>query len=254
LVTDGDGAGSLTLTYSGTSADAFRLPGVALLAGDGGSVWVLSTEPGWLEPGDRQPGEEAGREGLRLLAPDGGFTQVDLPAPARDIMMLAVGAGDHLWATVCEGGSEGGGWGMPACPGGWRLMRWEERWLPVAYPGVDVWGLGAAPDGGFWAILADTTVPVEHGVLAHYREGSWTTFPELSVADVQLSGLGGYAVTPAGSACRIDDAGPTLICVDPTLQISRTPVGVTGNVAADGEGAVWVWDHRGLVRAPITVP
>jgi hypothetical protein len=253
LVTDGDGAGSLTLTYLPTSDYAARPPAVALLAGDAGSVWVLSTEPGWLEPGDRQPSEEASLEGLRLLAPEGGFTQVDLPAPARDIMLLAAGAGDHLWATVCEGGTQGGGWGMPACPRGWQLKRWEAGWRLVAYPAADVRGLGAAPDGGFWAILADTTVPVEHGVLAHYREGSWTTFPELSNADDTLADPA-YAVTPAGSACRIDDSGPTLICVDPTLQISRTPVGVIGNVAAAADGAVWVWDNQGLARVPITMP
>jgi hypothetical protein len=253
LITDGEGAGSLTLTYTGTSGEAARLPAVALLAGDDGAVWVLSTAPGWLEPGNRAPGEEAEWEGLRLLAPDGGFTQVDLPAPARDIMLLAAGAGDHLWATVCEGGTVPGGWGLPQCPGGWRLMHREAGWMQVAYPGADVRGLGAAPDGGFWAILADRTGKVEHGVLAHYHEGSWTKFPELcSVGDTLDDPE--YAVTPAGSVCRIDDAGPTLICVDPTLQISRTPVGVTGKVAAAADGAVWVWGHQGVARVPITVP
>jgi hypothetical protein len=253
LVTDAEGAGSLTLTYTPTTREASRLPAVALLAGDDGAVWVLSTAPGWLEPGDRAPGQEAEWEGLRLLAPDGGFTQVDLPAPARVIMLLAAGAGDHLWATFCEGGTEPGGWGIPSCPGGWRLMHREAEWMQVAYPGADVRGLGAAPDGGFWAILANTTGHFEHGVLAHYREGSWTTFPELSNTDDTLADPE-YAVTPAGSVCRIDDSGPTLICVDPTLQISRTPVGVTGNVAAAADGTLWVWDHQGLARVPITVP
>jgi hypothetical protein len=254
LVTDGDGAGSLTLTYLPTSDYAARLPAVALLAGDAGSVWVLSTEPGWLEPGDRQPSEEASLEGLRLLAPEGGSTQVDLPAPARDIMLLAVGAGDHLWATVCEGGTEPDGWGIPTCPGGWRLMHWEAEWMLVAYPGADLRGRGATPDGGFWAVLADATGQFDHGVLAHYREGSWTTLPELANADDSNFDPDEYAVTPAGSVCRIDAERPTLICVDPTLQISRTPVGVTGKVAAAADGAVWVWDNQGLMRVPITVP
>jgi hypothetical protein len=254
LVTDGDGAGSLTLTYPGAPAPASGLPGAALLAGDDGAVWVLSTVPGWLEPGDREPGEGSGWEGLRLLAPDGGFTQVALPAPARDIMLLAAGEGDHLWATVCEGGTEGGGWGLPTCPGGWRLMHREAGWMQVAYPRADVRGIGAAPDGSFWAILAEETGQFDHGVLAHYRDGRWTTFPELTTAGDALDGPDGYAVTPAGSVCRIDGEGPTLVCVDPTLQISRTPVGVTGQVAAAADGAVWVWDYARLMRVPIPVP
>jgi hypothetical protein len=254
LVTDGDGAGSLTLTYAPASAPASRTPGVALLGGDDADVWLLSTAPGWLEPGDREPGEESEWEGLRLLAPDGGLAQVDLPAPARNIMLLAVGAGDHLWATVCEGGTEPGGWGIPSCPRGWRLMHREAGWMPVPYPGIDVWGLGAAPDGGFWAILTDSTGQFDHGILAHYREGSWTTFPELASPDDTVDDPDEYAVTPAGSVCRIDGEGPTLICVDPSLQIARFPVGVTGSVAVAADGGVWVWDHHGLMRVPITVP
>jgi hypothetical protein len=254
LVTDGDGAGSLTFTYSGTPAVASRLPGVALLAGDDGAVWVLATAPGWLEPGDRVPGEQAQWEGLRLLDLDSGLAPVDLPAAARDIMLLAAGTGEHLWATVCEGGTERGAWDYPTCPGGWRLMHREAGWMQVAYPGADLRGLGAAPDGGFWATLADATGQLDHGVLAHYRDGSWTTFPELINADDHFDGPDGYRVTPDGSACRIDAEGPTLICVDLSLQVSRTPVGVPGNVAAAADGSVWVWDHQGLMRVPITVP
>ncbi len=116
LVTDGDGAGSLTLTYSPTSEHSSLLPGVALLASDDGAVWMLATETGWLEPGDHEPGEAAQWEGMRLLAREGGLAQVDLPAPARDITLLAVEAGDHLWATVCEGGTNRVA-GFPHAPG-----------------------------------------------------------------------------------------------------------------------------------------
>ncbi len=252
LVTDADGAGRLTLTYAQAPTGASHPPGVALLAGDDGGVWMLATEPGWLEPGDRQPGEQARWEGLRLLARDGGLALVDLPAPARDTL-LAVGAGDHLWATVCEGGTEPGTWGIPTCPGGWRLMHREAGWTHVPYPGADVRGLGAAPDGGFWAILAHSIGQFDRGDLAHYREGSWTTFPELTNADGTTDDPE-YAVTPAGSVCRIDGEGPTLVCVDPSPRISRTPVGVTGHVAAAADGTLWVWDHQGLARVPITVP
>lgn len=260
LITDGDGAGSLTLTYSGQPTDGLKPPGVGLLAGGDGGVWVLTTEPGWLEPEGRTPGAEADSDGLRLLAPDGRSTQVDLPAPARDIMMLVTGAGDHLWASICEAGSEPGGWGLPTCPGGWRLVHrhagWLHRdagWTPVPYPGADVRALGASPDGGLWAILADSIGQFDHGVLAHYREGSWTAIPQLTEAGTTVDDPD-YAVTPAGSVCRIDGEGPTLICADPSLRLSRTPIGVTGNVVVAADGSAWVWDGQGLIRVPITVP
>jgi hypothetical protein len=132
-------------------------------------------------------------------------------------------------------------------------MRWEAGWKPVAYPGADVTGLGVAPDGGFWGILAEATGQFEQGVLAHYREGSWTTFPELANAQDDHD-RNDYTVTPAGSVCRTDDEGPTLICVDPALRLSRTPVGVAGNVAVTADGTVWVDGGGWLARTPITVP
>ncbi len=126
--------------------------------------------------------------------------------------------------------------------------------MPAPYPGADVRGLGAAPDGGFWAILAPEAGQLDHGVLAHYRQGSWTTFPELTIAGDSFYDGGDYSLTPAGSVCRIEREGPTRICVNPTLQVSRTPVGVSGNVVAAADGTLWVWDHQGLARVPITVP
>ena len=126
--------------------------------------------------------------------------------------------------------------------------------MPVAYPGADVTGLGATPDGGLWGILAEETGQLEEGILAHYLEGSWTTFPEFEDAHNYYYDDDGYAVAPAGSVCRIDGGGPTLICVDTSLRLSRTPVGVAGNVAVTVDGTVWVWDHQGLARVPIRVP
>jgi hypothetical protein len=252
LVTDGDGAGSLTLTYERLPTDASRPPGVGLLAGDDGGVWVLSK--GWLEPGDRAPGEHAGGwEGLCLLTPDGQCTPTELPAAARDVVSLVGGTGGDLWATVCAAGSQPVWWGS-FCPVGLHLMRWEAGWVPVAYPGADVTGLGAAPDGGFWGVLAAKTGQFDRGVLAHYREGRWTTFPELAHADDTLGDHSDYTLTPASSVCRIDGEGPTLVCVDSSLRISRTAVGVAEDVAVAADGAVWVWGPHVLARTPITVP
>jgi hypothetical protein len=222
-----------------------------LLAGDDGAVWLVTAaqSSGWFDLADGGRSQEPDWEGLCLLAPDGQCTPAEPPAPAREIMSLVGGPGGNLWATVCEAGTQPGGWGAITCPAGQQLMRWEAGWKPVVYPGADVTGLGAAPDGGFWGILAEGTGQFDQGILAHYREGSWTTFPELTA-----DGDWEYAVTPAGSVCRIDDEGPELICVDSSLQISRAPVGVAGNVIVTVDGAVWVWDHQVLVRVPITVP
>ena len=138
-------------------------------------------------------------------------------------------------------------------------MRWEGEWMPVAYPGADVTGLGVAPDGGFWGILAEVTGQFEEGTLAHYREGRWTTVPEFAHAhddhaQDSYHDPDDYAVTPAGSVCRIDEEGPTLICVDTSLRISRTPVGVAGHLTVGVDGAVWVDGGGWLARLPITVP
>jgi streptogramin lyase len=112
-----------------------------------------------------------------------------------------------------------------------------------------VWGLGASPDGGFWAILAESIGQFDRGMLAHYRAGTWTTVPELADVDPYDT-----AVTPAGSVCRIEEQGPTLVCVDPSLRVSRTPVAMTGNVTVAADGSVWVTDGSALARLPITVP
>jgi hypothetical protein len=137
-------------------------------------------------------------------------------------------------------------------------MRWEAGWVPVAYPGADVTGLGAAPDGGFWGILADETGQFDRGVLAHYREGRWTTFPELAYADDNPDDHrdhGYYTLTPASSVCRVDGEGrPTLVCVDSSLRISRTAVGMAEDVSVAADGAVWVWGPHVVARMPITVP
>ena len=244
LTTDRDGAGSVTLTY------ASRPPEAVLLAGDDGAVWLVpaAQSSGWFDLADGGRSQDSDWEGLCLLAPDGECTPAELPAPTRDVMSLVAGTGGNLWATVCEAGAQPGGWGDLTCPAGQQLMRWKAAWKPVAYPGVDVVGLGTAPDGGFWGILSESTGQFDQGILAHYREGSWTSIPEFANAHDD------FTVTPAGSVCRIDDMGPTLICVDSSLQLSRTSVGVAGNAAVALDGAVWVWDHQALMRAPITVP
>ena len=133
-------------------------------------------------------------------------------------------------------------------------MRWEAGWVHVPYPGADVTALGAAPDGSFWAILAQEAGQSDHGILAHYREGRWTTFPDFAIADDSYYNHADYALTPASSVCRIDGEGPTLVCVDTSLRISRTPVGRFGYVAVADDGTVWVWDNQVLARMPIAVP
>ena len=254
LVTDQRGAGSLTLTYAGTTLDAQQPPGGGLLAGDDGAVWVLPTARWFADSETDERDEQGGWEVPCLLTPGGECTPAELPAPARDIRGLVVGAGGHLWATVCEDGSKAGGWGDLACPSGRQLMRWESGWLHVAYPGADITAVGAAPDGSFWAILAQETGQFDHGTLAHYRDGAWTTFPDFATADDSYYFPADYALTPASSVCRIDGHGPTLVCVDTSLQISRTPMDRFGQVAVADDGAVWVWDYQVLARMPITVP
>jgi hypothetical protein len=258
LITDPDGAGSVTFTYTGIPTDAQQPPGVGLLAGSDGAVWVLPTArvTRWFADSESdERDEQGGWEVPCLLTPGGQCTSAELPAPAGDTRGLVVGASGHLWATVCEDGSEAGGWGDLTCPSGRQLMRWESGWLHVAYPGADIAAVGAAPDGSFWAILAQETGQFDHGTLAHYRDGAWTTFPDFATADDPYYYLpADYALTPASSVCRIDGKGPTLVCVDTSLQISRTPVDRFGQVAVADDGAVWVWDYQVLARMPITVP
>ncbi|HSO05457.1 MAG TPA: hypothetical protein VLQ92_13305, partial [Candidatus Limnocylindrales bacterium] len=255
LLTDQDGAGSLTLTYAGTTLDAQQPPGGGLLAGDDGAVWVLPTARWFADSETDERDEQVGWEVPCLLTPGGQCTPAELPAPARDIRGLVVGAGGHLWATVCEDGSRAGGWGDLDCPSGRQLMRWEAGWLHVAYPSADITAVGAAPDGSFWATLAQETGQFDHGTLAHYRDGAWTTFPDFATADDSYYYFpADYALTPASSVCRIDGQGPTLVCVDTSLQISRTPMDRFGHVAVADDGAVWVWDNQVLARMPITVP
>jgi hypothetical protein len=242
LVTDGDGAGSLTLTYQP------HHPSSRLLAGYDGAVWMLppASVP---DPQDGERDEEAGWQGICLLTPDGQCTPTDLPAPARNIMSLVGGTGGKLWATVCPAEPQG-----TTCFEGQHLLRWDSGWIPVPYPGADVKGLAAAPDGGFWGILAEKPGQSEHGILAHYREGKWTRFPELAKADDFIDDHNDYVLTPAGSVCRIDGEGPTLVCVDTSLRISRIPVGWAGEMAVADDGAVWVWDNNLLAKTPITAP
>ena len=134
-------------------------------------------------------------------------------------------------------------------------MRWESGWVHVAYPGADITAVGAAPDGSFWAILAQETGQFDHGILAHYRDGAVDHLPGVRNRRRLLLLLpADYALTPASSVCRIDGEGPTLVCVDTSLQISRTPVDRFGHVAVADDGAVWVWDNQVLARMPITVP
>ena len=134
-------------------------------------------------------------------------------------------------------------------------MRWEAAWVHVPYPGADVTALGAGPDGRFWAILAQEAGQSDHGILAHYRDGAWTTFPDFATDDdYYFYYYADYALTPASSVCRIDAEGPTLVCVDTSLRISRTPVGRSGYVAVADDGVVWVWDNQVLARMPIAVP
>ncbi len=257
LVTDPDGAGSVTFTYAGIPTEAQQPPGVGLLAGNDGAVWVLPTArvTRWFaDPEEGERDEQAGWEVPCLLTPDGQCAPAELPAPARDIVELVVGAGGHLWARVCASGAQPGGWGDLTCPSGSQLMRWESGWLHVAYPGADITAVGAAPDGSFWAILAQETGQFDDGTLAHYRDGAWTTFPNYATADDSYYFPADYALTPASSVCRIDGQGPMLVCVDTSLQISRTPVDRFGQVAVADDGAVWVWDYQVLARMPITVP
>lgn len=247
LTTDRDGAGSLTLTYQP------RHSGPRLLAGYDGAVWMLPAAR-LPDPEDGEREEEAGREGICLLTPDGRCAAAELPAPAGKIMSLVGGTGGNVWATVCPAEPQE----VAACPGGQHLMRWDAGWIPVPYPGADVTGLGAAPDGGFWGILAEKPGQLDDGILAHYREGRWTTFPELADADDSIDNHNDYALTPTGSVCRIAGEGPMLVCVDTSLRISRTPVGWPGKVAVADDGALWVWDNdwdnNVLTRMPITVP
>jgi hypothetical protein len=236
---------------------AGRPPGAGLLSGDDGAVWLLpmARMPGWfVGPEDVQPNDDADWEGLCLLTADGACTASELPAPARDIRSVLAGPDDHLWATICPAGVAPGGWGIPTCPGGWQLMRRDGGWIPVAYPGADVTALGASPAGGLWAVLADTTGQEEWEVLAHYRSGRWTTFPEFAGTALDAYGYYDVEVTPAGSVCRIDPVGPELVCVDTQSRITRTPFPMVGGLAVAAGGTIWVWASDGLARLPITAP
>jgi hypothetical protein len=266
LNTDRDGVGSLAIIdASGPGEHVVNVNVVATDEGGaqradprpreiGPDAFAELTVPTFADPVEGELSQESDWEGLCRLAADGQCTPADLPAPAQNITSMVAGRGGSLWVTVCPGGVELSAWGSATCAEGAQLMRWEGGWIPVPYPGADVTGLGVAPDGGFWAVLGSTTRESDDGILAHYREGSWTTFPELADADDRPFDHDAYAVTPAGSVCRILDEGPELVCVDESLRVSRTPVGLAGRVAVAADGTVWVEAGGSLARMPLTVP
>ena len=126
-------------------------------------------------------------------------------------------------------------------------MRWEDgQWSTVPYPGSGIVGVGAAGEA-FWASLGSDDDAVGPPVVARYTQGAWTTFPE-------AGRLESMVVVPDGSVCGLADVDPTLVCVDGAGRITRTPLGVRGEIRIAGDGSVWLAAPGLVARLALTVP
>ena len=213
------------------------VPAGWLLAGPGGSIWLMdvvwSGWSGWY-------GKYAEEPGMHLIRPDGSRTSVSLPGPVWSLTSLNAGADGSLWATICEQGR------ADYCsePG---LMRWDGQWSAVPYPGAGITGVSVSPDGAFWATLTQGTSSMEAAVPVRYSDGSWTQFPE---------GPTGGSVTPApdGGVCGIVPSDETLVCVARSGDVTSAPVGVTGQLRIGLDGSLWLVAPDVVARLPGTLP
>lgn len=249
LVLASDGAlwldvGAGLLRVAGDHQDLIRgarLHG-ALLPGPRGSVWVIpSASYGWFYAEGYADDSSPDARALSLVRPGGTSASIGLPGGVWALGATFAGADGTLWAVICNGGAS------PDCPTAPELVRWHGCWSAVPYPGSILQGVAAGADGGFWARVQVDASADAAPVLAHYAEGTWVALP-------QVGELGTLWPAPDGSVCGMDAAEPTLVCVDMSGEITRTPVGVRGEVRVGPDGSVWVADSGLVARVARSVP
>jgi hypothetical protein len=222
-----------------------RIPLVgALVAAEGGSVWVSPAR--WSEfwpPSqyreDYARCRELGGRSLFHVEAHGSLHPVPLPHRVWAPSALFAGDTDTLWGTICAWGDS------TQCASAPELLRWDGRWGVVPYPGAGISGVGAAPDGGFWATISADVTTGEPPVLAFYRDGTWTTMPG-------TGGVRWMEVAPGGSVCGIDAEERAFVCVDASGHTERAPVGLAGPIRIALDGSVWTAQPGLVARLSVT--
>jgi hypothetical protein len=179
------------------------LPDCGVLAGAGGSVWVLVD------------GAVTG------VSPDGARTAIGRPDGFEDMGMWAAGDDGSLWVS---------GW----VDGTSRFARWDGRaWTPVDVPNPDALSsLAVSDDGAAWAAFTGDGPGDPASRLGRWAGGSWTYFAEYMWTVVDI---------PGGRACG-ESAGSehVVVCFDATGEVSRHELSELDegwDVAPDG--TVW---------------
>jgi hypothetical protein len=227
----------------GDEAELMRVipPGEFLYPAPDGGVWV-GPDPwfGWWYAEQAADGRFLDGRGVRLVRPDGSHTSIALPIDVWTVSALFPGTDGSLWASACEGGDA-----PEDCATAADLMRWDQHWSTVPYPGSGMVGVGAAGKA-FWAFLRSDDLTVALPVLGRYAQGAWTTFPEVGQVESMV-------VAPDGSACGLAVVDPTLVCVDGDGQITRTPILLRGAIRIGRDGSVWLAAPGLVARLPVTV-
>ena len=222
-----------------------RIPLVgALVAADGGSVWVSPARWSGLWPPpqyreDYARCREMGGGSVLHVRADGSLDPVSLPHDVWAPLALYAGDADTLWGTICTAGA------VPLCTSAPELLHWDGQWGVVPYPGSGISGVGPSPDGGFWAtITADVTTggPPD---LAFYSGGTWATMPG-------TGGIRWAEVAPDGSVCGIDPEESVFVCVDSSGRMQRSPVGLAEPIRIAPDGSVWTAIPGLVARLPVT--
>ncbi len=209
-----------------------------LLPGPDGGVWAVEAIwPGWSR---WYAGEDPDGTSVRQVGADGTQVSIRLPGPPWSLTSLAAGVDGSIWVTICEDGRAD----YCTVP---TLMRWDGQWSPVPYPGEGLTGVSVAEDGAFWALITSGTSANEQSVVARYADGSWTRFTHLADQD-------SVTPSPSGGVCGVEAAASEVVCMDPSGQVTRAPMGVTGDLHIGPDGSLWLVDSGVVARLPGTVP
>ena len=237
--------GLLRVTSTGSTLMGSAPVGDGAQPGEDGSVWILPSRwSGWWYA-DGYPDGPPEFLGLRNVQPDASVTSVPLPFDVLSLTSVAAGAQGGLWVTTCASGS------ATECSTAPELFRWDRWWAPVAHPGSSIRLIGVDREGSLWATLGQREDPGDGSapgwVLARYAGGRWSTVLDSGVPERMT-------LAPGGSVCGVGGPALDLVCVEGSGQVSRTAVGLPGEIGIAPDGSVWLVDRGLVARLPITAP